>query len=124
MSKSSFGIAPRIRVLSAAALLMTIGLQPEGLASTPFVGTITTVGTYGDGSVFFVLSGSAIDEPGCISGQSRIDISGTHSKLREIVSIVLTAKALGKTVQGTVNGCSNGFPTLDESKSTYLYTTD
>lgn len=93
-------------------------------ASTIFAGSVSKVGIYGDGSFFFILSGAAINEPGCTTGQARVDIDATHSQRKEILSMVLTAKAMGKALQGSVDGCSNGFPTIGNSKSSYIYTED
>lgn len=94
-------------------------------SSTAFSGTVSTVGTYGDGSFFFTLSGAAINEPGCTTGQARIDIDVNHAQRKEILSIVLSAKAMEKTLTGVVSGCSNGFPTFSTiGKSSYIYIVD
>ena len=80
--------------------------------------SVKNVGTYGSGRLFVELNAS-IPEANC--PVARFDLDPTHSKINQIISIVLSAQATGKSVHVKTNGCYAGYPTMDETTASYIY---
>ena len=95
------------------------------IGNTVFLGTVSAVGSYGNGSIFIILNSPVISEPGCTSG-SRIDVSTANPNYKQIFALAMTAKATGQRITGAVNGCdpSIASPTIDNSFQSYIYILD
>jgi hypothetical protein len=111
---------------SSAALAVAFALgSATASANTSFYGTVTAVGTYGNGAIFIMLNTTPIAEPGCLA-EARIDIRTNHPQKKDIYALALAARASGLKVYGNVNGCDpqTNRPTFDESFTSFIYLTD
>lgn len=114
----------RMKPLKSA--LFKILLSVAGAFGTSIASANTTfgplsvlqAGTYGDGSIFIILSGNI--NAGC-SIPNRIDVPATNPQVKQILAIALQAVATGQLVVGAVNGCSSNTATIDTSINSYIW---
>ncbi len=107
----------RTVLITAAAFCLTSTAQ-----AVTFLTNVQAVGMYGDGSIFIFVT-SNISEPGC-TATNRIDVPFSHPQRKEILAIAMAARVSGQRIEGAVNGCELGSPTLDGSKNSYIYLID
>lgn len=78
-------------------------------------GTVTYIGTYGNGDVYVALD-TNIPEFGC--SKARFDVPKTRANAQNILSTAHLSMEQNKIVEVTTKGCYNEFPTLDNSRNT------
>ncbi len=108
------------RRFSLQALFLVLAFVAAGNASgsSNILVHVTFVGLYGDGELF-IRTSDTIDEPGC--ERPRIAIAPNHPTKEAWMSIAMMALATGKPIRVKTNSCWSGRPSIDESRSGWLY---
>jgi hypothetical protein len=88
------------------------------MAEGDYLGTVTYVGTLGDGTVFVELP-FAISIGGCSSPQVRIPAS--HPARKEFLAIAMSAYLTGTLVKIQTDSCMGSYPTLGNSTNSWIY---
>ena len=107
-----------MRVMKRLALAATLLLASfSAAAEGTYQGTLTYVGTLGDGTVFIELP-SAITIGSCSNPQIRIPVS--HPAHKQFFAVALSAYLSGTQVSIQTDGCAGAYPTLNSS-SAWIY---
>lgn len=75
-------------------------------------------GTYGNGDVFVGIN-QTISEPGCVS--ARVDVPRDSPAAEKLLETARLARDKGLAITVSANGCYGGFPTLDNTRTTYFH---
>ena len=92
------------------------------LASEVITAKVAYVGTYGNGD-FFVETDKVIGE-GCNINAIRFDVPNTHPQVKNWLGIAMSALMSGKSIMFKTNDCFNSYPTMDESKNSFVLLLD